>query len=351
MEVDIPLTWTGTRPGGEGPSSTFTQNDSWHGFATDLGDQNALPELGEEAAAEKRRIACGRCCTSRRAASIVQVQGETVPALVALDEEGRATVAFAKAEPLDATTGQYETEVSASTGGDFAAPTVLVEGLPFAMRSDSGGLLLAVKGIATGVAGSPTLHFERFDAARGWRALPDYACKAATCDVQFGSVGAGEDVLIVERTFLSISAFLVHPNGMRDETLIAAQEPSVGVLSHALSITPDGEALSLWLTQNGMGSARFNPENGWSAARSIYARVVETESRWLSNETQSQPASPNQYPMQLQPLGDGVFLSVWAEYDSLRTTSHDDFFTRDAAAQSLWVLVTDGITATAEHAF
>jgi hypothetical protein len=36
VEVDIPLTWTGTRSGGEGaPGDSFTQNTTWHGFATD----------------------------------------------------------------------------------------------------------------------------------------------------------------------------------------------------------------------------------------------------------------------------------------------------------------------------
>jgi len=43
VEVDVPLTWTGARVGGEGgPGDAFNLNDTWHGYATDPWNKSTI---------------------------------------------------------------------------------------------------------------------------------------------------------------------------------------------------------------------------------------------------------------------------------------------------------------------
>lgn len=271
---------------------------------------------------------------------IVQVQSEQVPMLPAVDESGTAAVAFAKVELITPELGHYQTELVESSGGAFSSPTILADGGPRAFMRDTGnGRLIVARAIEVA---APTLLLQRFDAEAGWTALPSYTCQRAGCDVQFGMLPGGE-LLIVERTFTALHTFLIDAGGLSELSTFPGFEVGAAILSHALSMAPDGTARSIWLTQKAVHTATFSLDSGWSAPSELLPHPVATDSSRLTSELAE---ITSLYPMRTARLPDGRLLVVWSELGDIVQRSGGDYVYLEATTQSLWSLVTDGTTAT-----
>jgi len=272
---------------------------------------------------------------------VFQVWHEQAVARVGLDEAGGAALAFSKAEPVSPELSFYQTSVMESSGSAFSPPVHLVEGMPSTLIGDTGnGRLLVVPAIQ---APATTLHLQRFDTARGWTALPDYACQRPACDAQFGLLQGGA-LLIVERTWQSLHAVVLDESGARDALSFPEYVVGAAVLSHALSVAPDGTARSLWLTEKEVLTATYSLDSGWSVPKVLLARPIQKEDQWLGNESGS--PLQTQYPMRVARLADGRLLAVWAELGDIYRETRGDTAWLEAHEQELWSLVTDGTTAT-----
>jgi hypothetical protein len=159
--------------------------------------------------------------------------------------------------------------------------------------------------------------------------------------VQFGLLRDGA-VLIVERTFLNLYAVVVDAAGARAALAFPEFEVGAPVLSHALSVAPDGTAREIWLTEKAIQTATYSLDSGWSAPAVLLARAIAKEDGWLGAES----GSASQYPMRVARLGDGKLLAVWSEYGDLVRVPRGDTAWLEATDQKLWSLVTDGTTAT-----
>jgi hypothetical protein len=273
---------------------------------------------------------------------IFQVRNESIPTHVAVDEAGGAAVAFAKVELVTPELGLYETELVESSGDGFSAPTILADGMPRLFTGDAGnGRLLVAR---SNQGAEPTLLLQRFDAEHGWTALPDYTCQRAGCDLQFGMLRGGA-VLIVERTFLTLHTVVLDADGARDMLSFPEFEVGAAILSHALSVAPDGTARSIWLTEKALHTATFSLDSGWSAPSELLSHPIETDSSWLATELSD---VANLYPMRVARLADGRLLAVWSELGDIVERAGGDSVWLEATTQSLWSVVTDGTTATIE---